>query len=385
MKLPFENLLKRLENIKKVVSAASKNRFIKTDKQLSLILITTFIVSVAALFSYWFFEEKPYYDNLLSEKDELIESLKFTRDKQKKIHENTVDAYEKKLTTEYVLKSIYDDKINDFEQKLTSYRNDYLHKEEHAKQVAELESRLKEEYAAKEHQVKSDYEQRIMMLEQKTAVLEDKNLDLKTTLQESADFIREEKEILEETLVSERKRAFIPSLILPETKNRIVDANALKRLVTIKDKLKRIEEMDITLKPDIYFEMGIISYYNKQHGEAIELWENALSLNKNNFKIYICLGVVYAEENMADHAVKILKRAIEINPKYSTLHLTLARIYEQKGALDDAIYEYSRALELNPETIDIYNTLGTLYEKKGLKEEARKSFAQYEKLKGANK
>ncbi|TVL99455.1 MAG: hypothetical protein CV087_17965 [Candidatus Brocadia sp. WS118] len=385
MKLPFENVLNRLKDVKKLVSASSKSTFIKTDKQLSFILITAFIVSAVALFCYWFFKEKPYYDNLLAEKDELIKSLKFTRDKQKKIYENAVNAYEKKLTSEYVPKSIYDDKINDYEQKLTSYRNDYMHKEEHAKQVADLENRFKDEYISKEHQVKNDYEQKISALEQKASVLEDKNLDLKTTLKESTDFIREEKEMLEETLSLERKKAFIPSLILSETKNRMLDANALKKLVTIKDKLRRIEEMNIVLKPDTYFEMGIISYYNKQQSEAIELWENALSLNKNNFKTYLCLGIVYTEENMADNAVKILKRAIEINPKYATLHLVLARVYEQKGALDDAIYEYSQVLELNPETIDIHNTLGTLYEKKGMKEEARKSFAQYEKLKETNK
>ena len=85
------------------------------------------------------------------------------------------------------------------------------------------------------------------------------------------------------------------------------------------------------------------------------------------------------------YIVKVLKRAVEINPKYSTLHLVLARIYEQKDALDDAIYEYSKVLEITPETIDIHNNLGTLYEKKGLKEEARKAFAQYEKLKGEKK
>lgn len=385
MKLPFENLLNRLKDVKKILSVSSKNTFVKTDKQLSYILITTFAVSAVALFCYWFFKEKPYYDNLLAEKEELIKSLKFTRDKQKKIYENAVDEYEKKLATEYVLKSIYDDKINEYEQKLISYKNDHIHKDAHAKQVAELESRLKEEYASKELQVKSDCEQKITPLEQKVALLEDKNLNLKTSLKEATDFIREEKEMLEQTLSSERKKALIPSLILSETKNRVLNVNALKKLVTIKDKLRRIEEMNIALKPDTYFEMGIISYYNKQPSEAIELWENALSLNKNNFKTYICLGIAYTEEKMADNAIKILKRAIEINPKYSTLHLVLARIYEQKGALDEAIYEYSKVLEIKPETIDIYNVLGALYEKKGLKEEARKSFNQYEKLKESNK
>ena len=191
--------------------------------------------------------------------------------------------------------------------------------------------------------------------------------------------------MLEGMLLLERKKVLLPSLILSETKNKSIDTNALKKLVMIKDKLKSIEEMNIDLKPDTYFEMGLVSYYNKQHEEAIEQWENAVSLNKNNLKAYICLGIVYSEENMTDNAVKVLKRAVEINPKYSTLHLVLARIYEQKDALDDAIYEYSKVLEITPETIDIHNNLGTLYEKKGLKEEARKAFAQYEKLKGEKK
>lgn len=389
MKLPFENLFKhlRLEKVRKIVSISSKSTFIKTDKQLYFILIVAFAISAVALLSYWLFKERPYYNNLLVEKDEVIKTLKFTRDKLKKIHENAVDAYEKKLTNEYVLKSLYDNTINDYEQKITSYKNDYISKVEHQNQVAELEQRLKEqeEYLPKERLSREDYEQKITALEQKVSVMEDKNLDLKTSLKESMEFMKGEKEMLEGMLSVERKKALLPSLILSETKKKTIDTRTLKKLVTIKDKLKRVEEMNIDLKPETYFEMGIVSYYNKQHEEAIEQWENAVSLNKNNLKAYICLGIVYSEENMPDNAVKVLKRAVEINPKYSTPHLVLARIYEQKGALDDAIYEYSKVLEITPETIEIYSTLGTLYEKKGLKEEARKSFAQYEKLKGANK
>ncbi len=379
----FKDLVNRFEKITK--AAPSKKTFVKADKQLFIILILAFGVSAIALFCYWYLIERPYYHNLLAEKDELIKSLKFTRDKQKKIYENTLDAYEKRLTDEYVLKSIYDDKINDYEQKLASYQNDYVPKEEHQKQVAELERRLTEETLTKEHLTKEEYGQKITTLEQKVSLLEGKNLDLKTTLKESTEFIGREKESLEDMLLLERKKASIPSVILPETTNKVQNPAALKKLVTIKDKLKSIEEMNIALRPDTYFEMGLISYYNKQYDEAIEQWENAVSLNKSNLKAYICLGIVYHEEEMPDNAIKILKRAIEINPNYATLHLALARIYEQKGSLDDAIYEYSHVLEINPETIDIHNILGTLYEKKGLKEEARKSFARYEKLKGENK
>ncbi|MCR4320870.1 MAG: tetratricopeptide repeat protein [Candidatus Brocadiaceae bacterium] len=383
--IKFKNPFKRLENATGADSGAKKRTFIKTDKQIYTIIGIAFAVSSVALLCYWLLKERPYYNNLLTEKDELIKTLKFTRDKLKKIHENTVASYEEKLKGEYIPKSLYDDKINDYEQKLTSYKDKYISKEEHEKQVAELEQRLKEETLSEENVSKEEYAQKVTALEQKVSILEDKNLDLKETLEKSAEFIKGEKDALETVLLLERKKALIPSLILPETKNNALTADALKKLVDIKEKLKKIDEMNLPLKSETYFGMGLVSYYNKQLDEAIEQWENAVSLNKNNLKAYICLGIVYNEENMSDNAMKILKHAIEINPKYATIHLTLARIYEQKGVLDDAIYEYLKVLEINPETVDIHNKLGILYEKKGMKEEARKSFAQYEKLKGENK
>ena len=383
--IKFKNPFKRLENATGVDSGAKKWTFIKTDKQIYTILGIVFAVSAVTLFCYWLLKERPYYNNLLAEKDDLIKALKFTRDKLKKIHENTVASYEEKLKGEYIPKSIYDDKINDYEQKLTSYKNSYISKEDHEIQVAELEQRLKEEALSEENLSKEEYAQKVTALEQKVSILEDKNLDLKTTHEKSVEFIKGEKDALENMLMLERKKALIPSLILPETKNNALTADVLKKLVAIKEKLKNIDEMNLPLKSDTYFGMGLVSYYNKQHDEAIEQWENAVSLNKNNLKAYICLGIVYNEENMSDNATKVLKRALEINPKYATIHLTLARINEQRGALDDAIYEYLKVLEISPETVDIHNKLGTLYEKKGLKEEARKSFAQYEKLKGRNK
>lgn len=388
MKFTYKDLFKYLEYLKNLIqtiSYAPKRSFIKTDKQILSILGIVFAISAVALLSYWFLKEKPYYNKLLTEKDELIKTLKFTRDKQKKMYENSVAAYEEKLTNEYILKSIYDDKVNDYEKKLNFYKSNYISRKEHKNLIQELELRLKEESLGKGDISKEEFEKKITALEQKASVLEDKNFNLKTTLEKSLAFIKGEKEILEDTLLLERKKAFIPSLILPETRNNSLTADVLKRLVTLKDKLKNIEEMNLEFKPDTYFEMGLVSYYNKQYEEAIEAWENAISLNRNNLKAYVCLGIAYNEKNMSDNAIVILKHAIDISPKYATLHLSLARIYEQKGALDDAIYEYSKVLEIDPTTIDIHNTIGTLYEKKGLKEEAKKSFAQYERLKKASK
>lgn len=378
MEVPFKNLLNRLGKLKEAASSVQNRTFIKPDKKFLTILGIAFAVSAIALFCYWFLIVGPSYEKLLADKNELIKTLKFTRDKQKKIFENTVASYEEKLKNEYAPKAVYDDKIKEYEQKLDSYKNNYISKDEYNKQMQELEQRFGKV-------TKETYEQKIATLEQNISILEDKNLSQKTALEASSKFIMGEKDSLENLIALERKKALIPSLVLPETLNKTLNAEVLKKLVGIKSKLENIDEMNLVLKPDTYFEMGLVSYYNKQNEKAIEQWENTVSLNKNDLKAYVCLGIVYNEEDMYDNAVKILKRVLEISPKFSTTHLTLARIYEQNNMLDDAIYEYSKVLEINPETIEIHNTIGTLYEKNGMKEEAKKSFAQYEKLKKKNK
>ena len=84
MNVPFKNLFKRRENATGVASHTQKKTFIKTDKQIYTILGIVFAVSAVTLFCYWLLKERPYYNNLLAEKDELIKTLKFTRDKLKK-------------------------------------------------------------------------------------------------------------------------------------------------------------------------------------------------------------------------------------------------------------------------------------------------------------
>ncbi|MBI5308093.1 MAG: hypothetical protein HZB37_07145 [Planctomycetes bacterium] len=95
-KIDFQELLKTFKNAKPGASLHGKKSFIKADKQVFFIIGITFAVAAIALLCYWLFMERPYYEKLLANKDELIKTLKFTRDKQKKIHENAVAAYEER-------------------------------------------------------------------------------------------------------------------------------------------------------------------------------------------------------------------------------------------------------------------------------------------------
>jgi len=362
-----------------------KRALIKTDRQIITLLGVVFFIFVVLLLCYWFFKEKPYYEKLISQKDEQIEKLKYIYEKQKKIFENKLDTkmkeFKERLNNNYIQKSLHNETVELYKQKLTDYEENFMPKKEHERQIEELKTEFEDKSSLNTSEMKEGYEEKITRLEQKLAILKNKKYNLTKQLEKSTDFIKKEKEVLESKLIIERKEALIPSLILDEIQKNTLDSSVLKKLVDIKEKLENIEEMNITLNPDTYFEMGLISYYNGEYNKAIEQWENAVSLNKNNFNAYLCLGILYNKRNMTENAILILKRAIDLNPNYATLHLALARIYDKKERLDEAIYEYSKVLEIYPEDIEILNKLGELYEKKGMKEEAEKAFARCEKIK----
>ncbi|MGQ3684540.1 MAG: tetratricopeptide repeat protein [Candidatus Loosdrechtia sp.] len=360
-------------------SFLSKSIFKKRSRQFLIISGIVFTILALAFFSFWILRERAYYQELLTGKDELIRTLKLTRDKQKAMYENAVDSYETKLATEYIPRSVYDDRIDRYEQELDNYRDHYVPRDYHVNQIEQLKQQL-EEVTGKKTTSQEEAEEKLAALMQRIGILEDKNLAAETTLNKLRALLKEEKERWEDALMQERRKAFIPSLILPETRKNNLDRQVLERLTALKEKLKSLESVSVTLQPSTYFEMGLVSFYNGHYAEAIELWERSRSLDRNNLRTYICLALVYHETDMSEKAIRILQRAAETFPPYATLHLTSARIYEQKGDLDSAVHEYLRVLEINPQLADIHHTLGVLYDKKGLKEEAMKSFARYEKL-----
>ncbi|MEK7804514.1 MAG: hypothetical protein AAB264_02280, partial [Planctomycetota bacterium] len=84
-KINFQELLKTFRNVKPGASPRGKKSFIKADKQVFVIIGITFAVAAITLLCYWLCMERPYYEKLIASKDELIKTLKFTRDKQRKI------------------------------------------------------------------------------------------------------------------------------------------------------------------------------------------------------------------------------------------------------------------------------------------------------------
>ncbi len=117
--------------------------------------------------------------------------------------------------------------------------------------------------------------------------------------------------------------------------------------------------------------LGAIYLDLKKYNQAIKIFEEVVSVQKDNYLAYYGLGSCYNDLGKTDLAIDYFKKAIEINPEYSDAYFGIALILDY---LDDPECEYYYLQTLKYENKHYWaNTnLGPFYDKKGEYERALK-------------
>ncbi len=116
-----------------------------------------------------------------------------------------------------------------------------------------------------------------------------------------------------------------------------------------------------------YTQLATSLVFSGRYPEAIKEFENALSVDPDNFLAHHNLGIAYMSIHQLDLAEKSVRKALEINPKYTQGFNTLSKIFIEKK-------QYNRAIRLAIFTLQdltytgvatSYQNLGLAYLKKG--------------------
>jgi tetratricopeptide (TPR) repeat protein len=101
--------------------------------------------------------------------------------------------------------------------------------------------------------------------------------------------------------------------------------------------------------------------------EAIEIYEQALTVDPLNLSIYSSLGILYRTTGRFDDAILIFEKQVALRPHYHWAYLNLGKCYLFKGDAAQALVE----IEKNPS--NVYRDLGLVlaYSTLGREAEAR--------------
>ena len=127
---------------------------------------------------------------------------------------------------------------------------------------------------------------------------------------------------------------------------------------------------------ELRVELGWVYTQQGQWDKALEEYENAIKLNKDNLTAKYNIALVKLQQNKLEEVRTLLEEVVEARKTFTEARLTLGEVLLELKEYDKAMEHFQFALNANPGTVDYIMLIGQTYEKKG---ELDKAKEQYEK------
>jgi len=102
-----------------------------------------------------------------------------------------------------------------------------------------------------------------------------------------------------------------------------------------------------------YILLGRYDYALGRLSSAIENFETALTMNKNNYETYYLLGQCFEGRGQREEAREVFSRSLLLNPRYFDSLLALGDLYAQEEKCVQALGFYQRALDIDPDNTSL--------------------------------
>ena len=123
--------------------------------------------------------------------------------------------------------------------------------------------------------------------------------------------------------------------------------------------------------PGYYYSLGNLADNKKEWDQAIPLYTEALSVDRDYSDAYVGLAGDYYEKGDYELEVSNYEEAVKTDPTNAIKWDYLGTAYEDVGEFDKAIDAYSKALMIEPEFKDALHDLSIVYLAVGDVEKAR--------------
>ncbi len=123
-------------------------------------------------------------------------------------------------------------------------------------------------------------------------------------------------------------------------------------------------------REDLHYHIGALLIKLKKYDEALQEFNDALSINPKDPRVHNDLGVIYKEHNDFPKAEYHYKYAIEIESDFILAIVNLTELYLQQKKYEPAIELLEKSLNINPNNPELLYNLGFVYHNSEKKEKA---------------
>lgn len=115
----------------------------------------------------------------------------------------------------------------------------------------------------------------------------------------------------------------------------------------------------------LYFERGLINYYDSDYSSAVSDLRKALKIDSTNVDTYFRLAYSYAAQNNLKNSIYYLDKALAIDSTNYEIYEYRGRChycsFNEKERIELALIDFNKAIELNPDYAIAYFHRGCVY------------------------
>jgi tetratricopeptide (TPR) repeat protein len=119
----------------------------------------------------------------------------------------------------------------------------------------------------------------------------------------------------------------------------------------------------------VYKDIGLSLEKLGEYDKALESFQKYLEKRPNDSRVLYEIGQIYIVKNQMDKALEYFEKTIQANPDDPNAYYNVAEVYFSSGNTEKSIEYYNKALEIQPDFADSYFKLGLAYLK--LNDEAK--------------
>ena len=113
------------------------------------------------------------------------------------------------------------------------------------------------------------------------------------------------------------------------------------------------------------YDQGIKLYYDRKFNEALDLFNQILAIEPENYLALNGKGATYAFQGRYDEGVTLIKQAIQLKPDFVYARFNLGLAYELAGNYEESILSYKEALKLDAKDVWSYYGIASIYGRRG--------------------
>ena len=137
----------------------------------------------------------------------------------------------------------------------------------------------------------------------------------------------------------------------------LAENNLPDRAIEILNRAKKIIDYD----PELWNSLGVAYWKSGEVKKAINCFEKALSLDRDDAIVYGNLGAMYLSFLIYDKAEENLKKALEIDPNLVSALNSYGALLKKKGKIKDAIKYWEKILNIDKNYYMAYYNLMAVY------------------------